>query len=151
MKENPRKCWIWGLWGPISTVNFKEKVAQKFHTIILLHLGLITFRFHFGKARKPWFSWFSDFGTCPWLLTLWETGTFENIGKTGAGEPENPSNLFENLEYEINKIKKHQTVFLNLWNFESLKLGDWVETLEIWNLKWNFATSKPRHFGSFEL
>ena len=44
---------VWGVWGTICTVNFIERMAQKLCRIILLHLGLITFRFHFGKTRKP--------------------------------------------------------------------------------------------------
>ena len=36
-----------------------KRIARKLHIIILLHLGLVTFWFHFGK-RKPSTSWFSD-------------------------------------------------------------------------------------------
>ena len=39
--------------GFIFIVNFKKRVAEKLRRIILLHLGLITCRFHFGKNRTP--------------------------------------------------------------------------------------------------
>ena len=39
--------------GAILTVNFEKRVARKLRRIILLHLRLITFGFHFGKTRKP--------------------------------------------------------------------------------------------------
>ena len=48
----------WGVWGAISIVDFKKRVARKLHRIILLHLGLVTFRFHFGKPEQSLF----DFG-----------------------------------------------------------------------------------------
>ena len=38
------------VWGAISTRNFLKKLAQKLRRIILLHFGLRTFRFHFGKT-----------------------------------------------------------------------------------------------------
>ena len=34
-------------------VNFNETVAQKLRRIILLHFGLVTLRFHFGKIWNP--------------------------------------------------------------------------------------------------
>ena len=37
-----------GVWGAIFT-----RVAQKLRRLILLHFGLIVFRIHFGKTRKP--------------------------------------------------------------------------------------------------
>ena len=53
------------IWGPrglgaISTVNFKKMFARRLRIIILLHLGLITFRIHFWKTRKTLISSFSD-------------------------------------------------------------------------------------------
>ena len=49
-----RKIRIWGLGGlgVMSIVNLKKRLAQKVRRIILLHLGRVTFRIHFGKARK---------------------------------------------------------------------------------------------------
>ena len=42
-----------GVWGAFFAVNCKKKVARKLHGIILLHFGLIIFRIHFWKTRKP--------------------------------------------------------------------------------------------------
>ena len=33
-------------------INFNKRGAQKLHRIILLHFGLVTFRFHLGTLRK---------------------------------------------------------------------------------------------------
>ena len=35
----------------ICVVDFKKRVARKIRRIILLHLGLVTFQFHFPKIR----------------------------------------------------------------------------------------------------
>ena len=39
--------------GVICVVSFKKRLARKLCRIILLYFGLITFRFHFRKTRKP--------------------------------------------------------------------------------------------------
>ena len=39
-----------GLGGHFA-VNFMRRIAQKLRIIILLHFGIITLRFHFGKTR----------------------------------------------------------------------------------------------------
>ena len=44
-----------------------KRIAGKLRIIILLQFGLVTFRCHYGKDRKPSFSGFRDFRTCPWL------------------------------------------------------------------------------------
>ena len=41
-----------GVWS-ILTVKCMKRVAQKLCRMILLHLGLILFRFHCGKSPKP--------------------------------------------------------------------------------------------------
>ena len=41
------------VWESISIVNVKKRVARKLHQIILLHFGLVSFRFHFGETRQP--------------------------------------------------------------------------------------------------
>ena len=43
---------FWGVWGTILTVNVHKRVAQKLLRIVLLHCGLVTFRFRFGKNAK---------------------------------------------------------------------------------------------------
>ena len=45
--------------------HYEKNNLQKFHRIILLHLGLVIVRMRFGKTHH--FSWFSDFQTCLWL------------------------------------------------------------------------------------
>ena len=44
-------CGLGGVWGVILILNFNKRVAQKLRRIILLHLGLVTSRFHSGKTR----------------------------------------------------------------------------------------------------
>ena len=78
---------IWGQWGPKCNAPPKQKPAKSGKTrfgrlrglgglgvcfivtgAILLHLGLVTFRIHFRKARKPnhfYGSW--TWWTWPWL------------------------------------------------------------------------------------
>ena len=41
-----------GVWGAIFTIIFKKRVARKLCRIILLHLGQVTFNFHFQKNKK---------------------------------------------------------------------------------------------------
>ena len=75
---NPRTSWslehhehhkkiigrCWTHYGIVCSFccKFTEKIGPKLRTIILLHLGLMTFRFGCGRTLKPWFSWFLDFG-----------------------------------------------------------------------------------------
>ena len=49
--------------GGHLTANFTLRIAQKLCRITLLHLGLVTCRFHFGRTREtenPSCAWFSD-------------------------------------------------------------------------------------------
>ena len=48
------KLRTWGLGGleVISFVNIMKRIAQKLRKTILLHFGLVTFRFHYWKTRK---------------------------------------------------------------------------------------------------
>ena len=62
---------IWGVGGSggaISIVNIIKRLAQKLRRIILLHFGLVTFRFHYGGTLKPVI--FMIFGWRQWLLWL---------------------------------------------------------------------------------
>ena len=62
-RENPGNLRIWHLGvlgGGICIVNFKKRVARKLHRIILLHFGLVTFRFHSGRTLKPLMFMISD-------------------------------------------------------------------------------------------
>ncbi len=52
-----------GVWGAISIVNMMKRIAQKLRRIILLHFGLVTFRFHYLENPKTHnFHDFSIFG-----------------------------------------------------------------------------------------
>ena len=49
---------IWGLvgsGGPFVTVNLIKRLAQKLCRMVLSHFGLIIFRVHLGRTRKPLF------------------------------------------------------------------------------------------------
>ena len=91
-------------------------MAKRLHRIILLHVGLVTCRFHYWKKRKPFMLIISGFSDVPmdpntyYFLSL-ETprpsksfkknqtrvqqkricflkiGMFENVGKDGGGKP----------------------------------------------------------------
>ena len=69
--DNQKKMPIWGLGGlggSIFIVNIIERIAQKLRRILLLHLGLVTFRIHFTKDRPPpifMVFGFSDVSTTP--------------------------------------------------------------------------------------
>ena len=53
--------WSGGIWGAMSTVNLKKRMAQKLRRIIPLHFGLVAFRSHFGKTLKPFIFMISGF------------------------------------------------------------------------------------------
>ena len=63
---NPRKSGdecdlgVLGVWGVIFTANVMKRIAGKLRRIILLHSGLITFRIHFRRTRKPFMFMVSD-------------------------------------------------------------------------------------------
>ena len=51
-----------GVWGAIFIVILWKRAAQKLRRIILLHLGLVTFRFHYGRPLTPYMHDFQIFG-----------------------------------------------------------------------------------------
>ena len=55
LPENQGELRMWGLGGlaVIFIINMNKRLTQKLHRIILFHLGLITFRIHLGRTRKP--------------------------------------------------------------------------------------------------
>ena len=55
MQEFRKKLLIWGVGGlgGIQIVNIMKRIAGKLRKIILLHFGLVTFRIHSWKTRKP--------------------------------------------------------------------------------------------------
>ena len=66
-------------------------MAGKLRIIILLHLGLITCRFDYGRIRKPWFSWISDLWSNP--CRIGETFRFVlalNTSVSGLAQPPAP-------------------------------------------------------------
>ena len=38
--------------GAIFIVTFKKRMSRQLRRMTLIHLGLLTFRFHFGKTRQ---------------------------------------------------------------------------------------------------
>ena len=54
-------CCVW----VILMVNMVERTGQKLLRIILLHFGLVTFRFHYGGDRTPFMFMVFRFRTCP--------------------------------------------------------------------------------------
>ena len=48
--------------GAIFIVSFIKRLAQKLRRIILLHFGLVTFRIHLKKTRKPYIFMISGLG-----------------------------------------------------------------------------------------
>ena len=70
--------------GGCFIVNSKKRVAQKLHIVILLHYGLVTFRFHFRKYRKTimfMIVWFLDVSMTPQTIffKLWRLKILQNI------------------------------------------------------------------------
>ena len=63
---NPEKCnfGFWGGLGIIFIVNLIQRLARKLPIIILLHLGLVTFKFHFGKTQTVSIVMFFGLGGC---------------------------------------------------------------------------------------
>ena len=59
IRDTMRFAGLGGLRRVISIVNNMQGIAGKLHRIILLHLGLVTFRFHYGRNRKPTMSMIS--------------------------------------------------------------------------------------------
>ena len=47
---------VWGGLEAISTLNVNQWVAQQLRRQILLHIGLVTFNFHFPKIKNSSFS-----------------------------------------------------------------------------------------------
>ena len=52
-----------GMCLPFVLKNMKND--QQLSNMIVLHFGLVTFRFGYGRDH-PSFPWFRDFQTCPW-------------------------------------------------------------------------------------
>ena len=51
-----------GVWGAILMIFLRKTVTRKLRWIILLHLGRVTFRFHFGTNQNLYFLCFRIFG-----------------------------------------------------------------------------------------
>ena len=75
---------VWGCPGSHCYCKSKKRVARKLRRIILLHFGLVTFRFHFGKTRKV--SMFMIFGSNGHvhdsqnqLFLIWETSSLAKL------------------------------------------------------------------------
>ena len=86
--------------GLFSIVNIVKRIAEKLGKVILLHFGIITFRFYYGITRKPRMSWFLGF----WI-------------------PGNPYLWIWIYQITANSLRKSKIIFesyfLENWNLES--------------------------------
>ena len=102
-RELLEKILFWaGSLGELCVVNLKKSVVQKLRRIILLHVGLVIFRSHFGNTRKTLHVWgFLDFGTRPWFPKPIRF----NIGSTKILQPieEQIRNDLSRILFELSK------------------------------------------------
>ena len=99
-------CYRFGVWGVFFIVNCLKRVAQSLRRIILLHFGLVTFRIHFGKTRKPSFLWFSDLADVTMTpqtnyLQLWRHQLLQVIQEI----QEKPDSCWEIVFLNISKFR----------------------------------------------
>ena len=122
-----------GVWRAIFIVNLITRLAEKLHRIILLDLGLVTFRIHFGKTQQVInFMFFGpsghDHDSPNQLFLIWETPRyFESPRKNHQTK-----HIFGHLRMsEIGTLKifektgpKHPEVpldkFLKIWDLGSI-------------------------------
>ena len=126
-------------------VNIMKRIAQKLRRIILLHLGLVTFRCHYGRTRKPlmFMIWgFLNVSTTPKtnIIYLWRhQNTLNNSRK-------NTESILENLcgKVKISELQLFElfgkdgdrtipTIFLRC----CLKILD-MGSISFKNMKWEF-------------
>ena len=86
--------------GGIFIVKAHKRMARKLRVIILLHLGLVSFRFHFGRTLKVFI--------------------FMIFGPSGRGHDSRKHQLTPNNSSES------QIIFEKIWNLEILR----IETFE---------------------
>ena len=104
---------VWGrVCGAIFIINFiAQRIGQTLRRIILLHLGLVTFRIHFRKIRKPFI--------------------FMVFGPSGRDhDSQNQLYLILGTPRYFNKSEKHTSSLLqiiilgNIKSFENEHLGN---------------------------
>ena len=138
-------------------INIWRGIAQKLRRIILLHLGLVTFRFRYERTLKPLTPKTN-------IISLWRhqdnlnnprknpnsfflcLGSviivffFQIVWPTHLDIPEFILLPFETLRnFETSKLWNFEV--LKFWNFEALKLWPF-ETLELWNQETFSISSK---------
>ena len=73
--------------GFIFTVNVIKRIAIKLRRIILWHSGVITFRLHYGRDRKPFIVMISGFSDVPMtpkasIIYLWKHQDTPNYARS---------------------------------------------------------------------
>ena len=105
MKAFVGHCWV------IFMVNIWKRHGQKLRRIVLLHFGLVTFRFHYGRDWKPLVFMISGSRTCPWLPNpIWFIFGDTRIPQSIQG---NSIIIFENIMFgnlTVLKIPKFENV-----------------------------------------
>ena len=125
----------------------------------LVRIGLIAFRFAYGRTPKTSFLWFRDFQQCPWLqkptVFILETPDSSNKSKKESqnilrisgndgtdGGRKIPTirliNSWESLIWDRYLSKTWNENLANLWNIGTRKL-------------WNQETKKPRNIDAKKL
>ena len=83
--------------GAIFIVNFGKRVARKLCRIMLLHFGIVTFRFHFGRTRKPFISQAINATISPHALQLALASTSGDGAEPLQSTPKLPKQYTINL------------------------------------------------------
>ena len=133
-------------------VNLWKRYGQTLRRIILLHLGLVTFRFAFGRNRTRVISLIQDFWTFPWL----PKPTVSIFGDPGyLKEFENIPKQFENILVWKSQNVVHRYFWTCLKNgrreIPTIHLVKYWESC-IWNqnlpenMKWAFGNMEPISF-----
>ena len=97
---------LFAMFGHLFLVSLWKRYGQKLRRIILLQFGLVTFRFVYGRDRKPivsMISGFLDVSLSPNQYFLWRhQDTLEN--------PRKANNLFNTII--VGNLKKLELEFL---------------------------------------
>ena len=72
---------VCGHCGVFLIINTMKRISEKLRLIILPRFGLITFRFHCVRSRKPQCSWFQNFWN-PYLWILMYQNTLKHLGNS---------------------------------------------------------------------
>ena len=134
------RFWRLGGSGGAFYCKIKTLITPKLCRIILLHFGLITFRFHFGKSEQSSFFWFLDLvdmtmgphtnyswfynsrkyrTSFVFFLEIWESRKWTFQKRRVPNKPGDPSkNFLENLSMWSISIKNMK------WQFGNFQLNE---------------------------